>query len=134
MAIQPFDWSGYLTLASELAKRSDEASMRSALSRAYYYVYHLALTRAQNNGFTALSGEGKHQQLWRNFSRSPEPDCRRLAEIASRLKDKRERADYESIYVRITEEIPEMLADAQRFASGLQKLNPRHPNPASIRT
>jgi hypothetical protein len=41
MAAQPFNWSGYLQLAEELAERRDEASMRSALSRAYYYIYHL---------------------------------------------------------------------------------------------
>lgn len=33
-----FDWSGYLDLALELQKRPDEASLRSAISRAYYFV------------------------------------------------------------------------------------------------
>src|SRR5271166_981735 len=129
MVSQPFDWSEYFKLADELAKRTDEAALRSALSRAYYYVYHLALRRALDNGFTTKSGEGTHTQMWRNFSGSPEPDCRKLAEIAGRLKEKRERADYNQIYVRINEEIPEMLADAQDFADRLQRLNPRLPNP-----
>ena len=133
MAAQPFDWSEYLKLADELAKRKDEAALRSALSRAYYYVYHLALRRALDNGFTARSGEGTHTQMWRNFSGSPEPDCRKLAEIGGRLKEKRERADYNQFYARIDEEIPEMLSDAQDFAARLQKLNPRFPNPASVR-
>ena len=46
MATQPFDWCAYFLLARELAERQDEASLRSALSRAYYYIYHLALQRA----------------------------------------------------------------------------------------
>jgi len=133
MASQSFDWSEYFKLADELAKRKDEATLRSALSRAYYYVYHLALSRALNNGFTTRSGEGTHTQMWRNYSGSPEPDCRKLAEIGGRLKEKRERADYNQIYARIDEEIPDMLADAQDFAARLQKLNPRFPNPTSIR-
>lgn len=133
MAAQPFDWSEYFKLAGELAKRKDEAALRSALSRAYYYVYHLALSRALDNGFTTRSGEGTHTQMWRNYSGSPEPDCRKLAEIGGRLKEKRERADYNQIYARIHEEIPDMLADAQDFAARLQKLNPRFPNPASVR-
>jgi len=133
MASQSFDWSEYFKLADELAKRKDEAALRSALSRAYYYVYHLALSRALNNGFTTRSGEGTHTQMWRNYSGSPEPDCRKLAEIGGRLKEKRERADYNQIYARIDEEIPDMLADAQDFAARLQKLNPRFPNPTSIR-
>lgn len=133
MAAQPFDWSEYFRLADELAKRQDEAALRSALSRAYYYVYHLALKRAVDNGFATKSGEGTHTQMWRNFSGSPEPDCRKLAEIGGRLKEKRERADYNHFYARIHEEISEMLSDAQEFAVRLEKLNPRFPNPASVR-
>ncbi|HXM59650.1 MAG TPA: hypothetical protein VN950_02265 [Terriglobales bacterium] len=133
MSPPPFDWSQYFTLANELAKRPEESALRSALSRAYYYVYHLALQRAQANGFTALTGEGKHQQLWRNFKGSPEPDCRKLGEIAGRLKEKRERADYEDNYRRLADEIPQMLADAQDFAARLRRLDPRHPNPTSVR-
>ncbi len=133
MASQPFDWSEYLNLANELAKRTDEASIRSALSRAYYFVYHLALERVKANGFIVRPGEGTHTQMWRNFSGSPEPDCWKLAEIARRLKEKRERADYQQIYVRIGEEILEMLADAQDFAARLRKLNPRYPDPGSTR-
>jgi uncharacterized protein (UPF0332 family) len=120
-------------LADELAKRPEDSALRSALSRAYYYVFHLALERAQGNGFTFLSGEGMHKQLWRNFSGSPEPDCQKLAVIAGRLKEKRERADYQNNYKRLADEIPEMLADAQDFAARLQRLNPRHPNPSSVR-
>jgi hypothetical protein len=133
MAPLPFDWSQYFRLADELARRPEESALRSALSRAYYYVYHLALQRAQANGFIIVSGEATHKQLWRNFNGSPEPDCRKLAEIAGRLKEKRERADYDDNYKRLADEIPEMLADAQDFAVRLQRLDPRHPNPGSVR-
>ncbi len=133
MATQPFDWSGYFKLAEELAKRGDEAATRSAVSRAYYYVYHLALQRAQANGFRTIPGEGTHKQLWRNYSASPEHDCQKLAEIATRLKEKRERADYQQTYNRIADEIPGVLTDAQNFAERLQRLNIRLPNPTSVR-
>src|SRR5690349_7324036 len=103
------------------------------MSRAYYYVYQLALQRAHANGFQTIAGEGTHQQLWRSFSDSPEPACRRLAEIAKRLKEKRERADYQNTYRRINDEIPEMLRDAQTFATDLGALNVRFPNPAHCR-
>ena len=56
MAAAPFGWSEYLNLAMELGARKDEASLRSAISRAYYYVYHLALERARSNGFTFVIG------------------------------------------------------------------------------
>jgi uncharacterized protein (UPF0332 family) len=133
MAPAPFDWSQYFTLADELAKRPEESALRSALSRAYYYVYHLALQRAEANGFTVLAGEGSHKQLWRNFNGSPEPECQKLAQIAGRLKEKRERADYDDHYKRLVDEIPEMLSDAREFEARLQRLNPRHPSPAGVR-
>lgn len=129
----PFNWTGYFKLAEELARRPDEASLRSAISRAYYYIYHLALTRAEANDFVALSGEATHSQSWRVFSHSPEPGCMKLAQIASRLKEKRERADYRPYYARLGEDVPEMLADAEEFAARLGRLHPRHPNPKSQR-
>jgi len=129
----PFDWSEYFKLATELGGRPDEASLRSAISRAYYYVYHLALRRAEGNEFKAISGEGTHMQLWRLFSGSPEPECQRLAAIANRMKGKREKADYDAVFVRVKEEVPGILADAREFADRLGRLNERHPNPKSQR-
>ena len=129
-----FDWSGYLTLAEELGGRSDEASLRSALSRAYYFVYHVALERAEKNEFKPLPGEGTHTQLWRLFHGSPEPLCRRLAQIAERLKEKRERADYQAApFARIAEEVPLLLEDAREFKTLLASLPARHPRSQSVR-
>jgi hypothetical protein len=67
--------------------------------------------------------------MWRNFSSSPDPDTRKLGAIAQRLKEKRERADYQPLYARLEEEIPEMLADAQEFANRLAILPERFPRP-----
>jgi hypothetical protein len=133
MATQPFDWSTYLVLARDLATRVDEAALRSSLSRAYYYVYHLGLARAQTNGFNAMPGESSHKQLWRLFTDNPEAQCAQLGQLAMRLKQKRERADYEPDYVRIGEDLPTVLEDVQRFAAGLVQLPARHPSPASTR-
>jgi uncharacterized protein (UPF0332 family) len=127
MAKQPFDWSEYFKLADELAKRTEESCRRSAMGRAYYYVYHLALARALANGLTVRPGEGTHTQMWRNFNSSPDPDTRKLGQIAQRLKEKRERADYNAHYARLEDEIPEMLADAQNFANKLSVLPARFP-------
>ena len=37
-----FDWHGFLTLAIKLSQEADEALSRSAISRAYYFVYNTA--------------------------------------------------------------------------------------------
>jgi hypothetical protein len=41
-----FDWNDYLAVASQLAPKLDEASRRTAISRAYYCVFNLANARA----------------------------------------------------------------------------------------
>ena len=129
----PFDWHEYLTLAQDLGRRPEESSLRSSISRAYYYVYHLALTRAEQNGFRPTPGESTHAQLWRLFHKSPEPACINLGQLALRLKEKRERADYRPIYRRIEQEVPDALADADEFGTRLGILPARHPNPGKVR-
>jgi len=133
MAAQPFDWSQFLTLAQELARRPQEASLRSSVSRAYYFVYNLALARAARNGFESIRGESTHVQLWRLYNDSPEGACIALGQIAQRLKEKRERADYSPVYARIQEEVPQVLTDAQDFAERLASLPDRHPSPSAVR-
>jgi uncharacterized protein (UPF0332 family) len=127
MGPAPFDWSGYFELAGELGKRSDEASHRTAISRAYYFIYHIAIEFAETNiEFKLASGEPSHKQVWRLFSNSEELECQRLASIADRIKEKRIRADYDPIFVRLEEEVPSILASAQDLANRLVKLDPRH--------
>ena len=130
---EQFDWSGYLRLAEELGSRQDQASLRSAISRTYYYVYHLALKRAEANGFKALRGEATHTQLWRLFDASPEPACKTIGRIAVRLKGKRQQADYNGYFPRLEGEVPGVIADARDFAARLDKLPSRFPNPGSVR-
>jgi uncharacterized protein (UPF0332 family) len=131
--VEEFDWSGYLRLAEDLSSKADPASLRSAVSRTYYFVYHLALKRAEANGFKAIRGEGIHAQLWRLFDASPEPACKRLGRIAGRLKGKRQQADYEGYFPRLEAEVPGVIADAREFTARLAELALRHPNPGSVR-
>jgi uncharacterized protein (UPF0332 family) len=133
MPDRAFDWIEYLTLAQELGRRNEEACLRTSLSRAYYYVYHQALNRAEQNGFRSSEGESTHTQLWRLFHKSPDPACVVLGQIALRLKGRREKADYRSVYRRIAEDVQDALTDAVTFVNGLRELPPRLPNPMTVR-
>ncbi len=84
-------------------------------SRAYYFVYHLALKRAEQNGFQTRAGEATHSQLWRTYSGSPDVDCNKLAQIAQRLNENRRRADYDDLFPRIGDLIAGSLTDARTF-------------------
>ena len=45
-----FDWTSFLELAEELAKREGEAELRSSISRAYYAVFHTSRHLAEELG------------------------------------------------------------------------------------
>ena len=74
----PFDWKNFLTLAEDLAKRKDDASRRTAISRAYYCVFNLAFSRAESAGCRYPQGEGYHQWCWRKYSETPDASCQKL--------------------------------------------------------
>jgi uncharacterized protein (UPF0332 family) len=133
MPNQPFDWVQYLNLAKELAAREEESCLRSSISRAYYCVFNLASNRAAQNGFVFAPGESTHAQLWRLYNRNPDPECMKLGQIALRLKEKREKADYKPAYPRIQDEVPQVLAAAEDFAKILGNIAQRLPRPESMR-
>jgi len=127
MADAAFDWDQFLKVAEDLIKRDPESFKRTGVGRAYYYVFHLARKRILENGFFVVAGVDSHKQVWEKFSGSSELDCQKLGEIAKRLKEKRERADYKDAYPRIGEDAEQVLADARDFASRLGRLSPRLP-------
>lgn len=101
MAAQPFDWIEFQKLARELASRPEESCLRTAVGRAYYFAFHLARRRVIENGFPITPREDSHRQVREKYSSSPGLESKKLAEIAKRLKEKRQRADYEEHYPRI---------------------------------
>lgn len=75
----PFEFASYLDLADELAARPDEAAWRSAISRAYYAVLHVAYqalpvtiraTISPTERPTALSGRPTRHRLFQSVARS----------------------------------------------------------------
>jgi uncharacterized protein (UPF0332 family) len=122
-----FDWSDYYKLAVRLSKDTEEASLRTAISRSYYYVFHLALTRAENNGYVPTRQGGSHRELWILYMSSRVPECRALAVIGLRMKDWRVTADYKANFPQLEATCRKVLLHAERFALGLNKLDPREP-------
>ena len=132
----PFEWDQYLALAKLLSQAvSDEASLRSAVSRSYYSAFNLAFKRAELNGYRPRFDEtgSSHQLLWDLYGRNQKnEDCRRLSLLGPRMKRRRVKADYRSHYpklvddVRIAiEEADECLALLRRLPSGIPENAPR---------
>ena len=61
----PFDWRGFLELAHSITagKTVSEAEYRTAVSRAYYAVFHVALEYCVNEGYTVEHTSGDHQRV-----------------------------------------------------------------------
>ncbi len=127
MSTQSFDWSDYFTLANELSKRPEEYCLRTAISRAYYYIYHLARQRIIDNRFPFARHGDTHKQVWEKFESDPDPSCQKLYTLAKRIHDKRKQADYDIPYPRIAGEFPAVIELAQRFAQDLNRLDRRLP-------
>jgi uncharacterized protein (UPF0332 family) len=121
-----FDWSEYLTLANQLAANKDEASHRSAMSRAYYCVYHKAAQRAVAGGSPDPKSHVKIWDLYKN-SRNDKA-CIKLG-IGDRMKKERHEADYNPAAARIADRMKEQLRQANEFLLRLSALQPGSPNP-----
>ncbi len=73
MAPPPFNWNEYLNLATILSANGDEASQRTATSRAYYAAFHAATLHAKRNGYA----EHSHARLWKMYSSDADINARR---------------------------------------------------------
>jgi uncharacterized protein (UPF0332 family) len=125
----PFDWPDYLTIADELSKRTtEEACLRTAISRTYYYVYHLARQRLLDNEFIIVRGGDTHKQVWEKYQGDADHRCKKLNDLAKILHDKRKQADYDNPYAgRIDAEFPALITLAKKFATDLNALEKRLP-------
>lgn len=117
-----FDWRGYKTLALSLSRTTDEASMRTAISRAYYFVYHLALARAETNHYKPKTRDSVHKQLWDHYEKSLNPKCIELAVTGRRMKRLRSNADYDDDFPRVNDAVTSILSDCQQCESKLTAL------------
>lgn len=123
-----FDWNQFLVLAVELSNRTEESALRSAISRAYYCVYHIAKARTGAYRFSTDTGSS-HEQLWDLYARNDDNTCKEIALIGNRLRLKRVTADYRAVFTRIEEVLPEVLKDAKRCLNLLSSLHQDYPKP-----
>jgi len=123
-----FDWIEYLNLATELSTHPDEASQRTAVSRAYYFAYNIAKDRAIANQYSQPEDGSSHDNLWALYNRNSSSDgCKRLALLGGRMKRKRVIADYRQHFSRINEELAGVLEDARECHVIMKTLEHKYP-------
>lgn len=126
----PFDWNEFLKLAEDLALKPDVASKRTAISRAYYFVFNTAFARAKLTTGAAPAVETFHSWCWNKYTVGPDPACMQLGNIGVRMKARRVRADYNAADIfRLDDEVARTIADAKQFRTDLAALDRRYPLP-----
>ena len=91
-----FDWSKYLELAAELAKDdTDEAKLRTAISRAYYAAFHAAREDAMRRLQQKAPRFQTHRWTINFYAKSNRRIDRKIGRKLKRLKKSREMADYD---------------------------------------
>lgn len=124
-----FDWKEYFLLANRLGAETDEASKRSAISRAYYFAYHLARSRAEKNNCVFSKNRPSHSQCWETYQASPDRSCAQVGVIGDRLKRKRHKADYAPLLLGIDYEVRTALSWTRDIESSIASLDPKYPTP-----
>jgi uncharacterized protein (UPF0332 family) len=85
----------FLRLAVQLAASSTEAEWRTAVSRAYYAAFHAARRLLEDLRFTVPRADAAHQYLIFRLNNCGEPSIQREAKVLDRLRQLRNRADYD---------------------------------------
>ena len=125
-----FDWSEYFNLAQELAGTSEEAKLRSAISRAYYSVFCLARNYWRDIQQDPRLSRNKtydindHQYVAEEFIHY-RPKSQTMIEIGkdlTRLRKMRNKADYEDTFYNLQQEAKTALMLAQNIISKLNEL------------
>ncbi len=93
-----FDWGEYLRLAKSLARTSNEAELRSSISRAYYAVFNTARRIIVNKGLGYLptwshKDHKKVPEIFEKYLKAVE-----ISEGLKRLRNYRNKADYDDVF------------------------------------
>lgn len=98
-----FDWADYLTLAEALSRDPgipgpEEASLRTAISRAYYAAYRSALNTAVARREINPTGQASdHSLVINHFRYANDQRRKKIGTDLSRLRNNRNKADYDNV-------------------------------------
>lgn len=89
-----FDWRDYLKLSDELAKRTDEASWRSSISRAYFGAWCIARNKKGYKDYETKAKENIHWLVINAYKGEKYKSLRKAGWNLDELRKNRNDADY----------------------------------------
>jgi uncharacterized protein (UPF0332 family) len=120
------DGRAFLDVARDLAAGPTEAHWRSAVSRAYYALFHEALSALLRWGFTVPSHQNVHASVRLRFTCSTDPDVKKIGDALDDLVKLRNRADYQLVPLSpftTTTRAVQALADARDAIALLDRID-----------
>lgn len=122
-----FDWAHYLAHAKRLIEPDvvGEADSRSAVSRAYYALYHAALRYARNELAFIEPRSSPHEALWKHLDR-PQREEKQLYRSGTGLKEDRIKADYKGLERIDKLRAMDAIAKAERGLKAIASLTGTH--------
>lgn len=128
-----FDWEEFAELAAWLpGQRADEASQRTAISRAYYAAYHAASTFIRRHALYASHLQLSHRLVWLLIRQSGGPHSAEVANLGNDLKAARVWADYRDSFADdLPGDVEKALANAAAIIALLRETEtgPSDPGP-----
>ena len=111
----PFDWRDFLLFAHELRKEAQESKQRTAIGRAYYYVYNAALIEARKLGYNPNTPS--HKRLWSWYqAHQANADVVALGISGITLQARRTSADYNlASLTSLQQDLQKQLDEAREF-------------------
>ena len=85
----------FLAQARRLSTLANEEDWRTAVSRAYYAVFHVACDLMTDLGFTVPQGDRAHGYLWLRLENSGEMATERAGAELKSMRGRRNMADYD---------------------------------------
>lgn len=125
-----FNWDNYLDLAKELflTSSSDEAKLRSSISRAYYAAFNRARKYLKVQHYQVPRDYTAHEYVINQFRNSQKEDnkywkdWRMIGSDLADLRERRNRADYDDILVNLPKKADFALKASQKIIDRLDKL------------
>src|SRR6185503_2773546 len=84
----------FRTLAVVLVKPGAPANNRTAIGRAYYAAFNVALNHLRAEGFQIKQNNSAHEEVTRHLAWSNDADVQRAGSQIQDLRGKRNKADY----------------------------------------
>lgn len=117
-----FDWNEYLIFAEEIKVRPEETAKRSAISRAYYCVFHKAKDYAiEHLDYIYRPENPSHAGMWIKFKNNGRT-LNAIYNYGMKLKNFREDADYHDEFEDIENSLIQTFHNANHVLKELKNL------------